>query len=316
MRSSSDVVITRMLPELNEEAYRELVWWMVERHRIYMRRFITGTPAPWTTDPILAEYKFTNVYRELDHVTWWMRTFFTKPNDDPTRPDLTLFNCAMFRVFGTIEAAQLLGWQRSGFNWRTTAAKAEKYRQTQGKLFTSAYIITNVARGVDSTHAKTRVVCEGFLKPLWEHKRELAAKMVASRSLEKSWELLGEFPGFGGQGFIAYEVITDLRWTSVLKKAADIHSWANAGPGARKMLNVLFDREITYHPKKSQTLSEMQMLYGVLRDTLVGEYLPSLEMRDVEHSLCETFKYWRTLKEFGRPKSYFYPRRDTYTHRP
>jgi hypothetical protein len=298
--------------DMNQEAYQSLRYWMKERHKIYERRFVEKRDPPWTDDPILREFKFTNVYRELDRVTHWMRRYWTSPNDDPTRPDLMLFNCALFRVFGTIEAAQVIGWQRGRFDWRTTAAKAEKYRQTEGKLFTSAYIITNAVRGTNPTHAKTRVVSEGILKPLWEQKRELAARMVESQSLEKSWELLGELSGFGGQGFIAYEVITDLRHTSVLRGASDIYTWANAGPGARRMLNVLFGRELRFRPPKSQTLSEMQVLQERLKEELVPGDLPTLEIRDVEHSLCETFKYWRTLKQFGRPKSLFVPSEGTY----
>ena len=36
-----------------------------ERHRIYLRR-ITGQPHPWTSDPVLSSYRFTNVFRAAD----------------------------------------------------------------------------------------------------------------------------------------------------------------------------------------------------------------------------------------------------------
>src|SRR5690606_30251911 len=42
--------------------------WMNERHRIWVRRN-AGHKWPWTEDPILREYKFTNVFREYDAVT-------------------------------------------------------------------------------------------------------------------------------------------------------------------------------------------------------------------------------------------------------
>jgi len=43
-----------------------------ERHIIYLRRQ-NGVKYPWTSDAILTEYSFCNVYRELDKVTEWLR---------------------------------------------------------------------------------------------------------------------------------------------------------------------------------------------------------------------------------------------------
>ena len=42
-----------------------------ERLAIYYRR-LKGLPAPWTEDPILAAYRFTNTYRALDRVTQYL----------------------------------------------------------------------------------------------------------------------------------------------------------------------------------------------------------------------------------------------------
>ena len=54
-----------------------------ERHQIYLRRK-AGQTKPWTTDPILQQYRFCNVYRELDTVTKWIRDNWRRPHcDDP-----------------------------------------------------------------------------------------------------------------------------------------------------------------------------------------------------------------------------------------
>lgn len=44
-----------------------------ERHATYLRRQ-SGAPEPWTDDPILRKFRFTNVFRELDRTTVWFRT--------------------------------------------------------------------------------------------------------------------------------------------------------------------------------------------------------------------------------------------------
>ena len=56
-----------------------------ERHQIYRRREV-GKSKPWTTDPILAEWRFCNVYRELDTVTKWIAANWREPHKDD--PDL------------------------------------------------------------------------------------------------------------------------------------------------------------------------------------------------------------------------------------
>ena len=38
--------------------------WINERHAIYLAR-VRGDSPPWTQDPILREYKFTNPFREM-----------------------------------------------------------------------------------------------------------------------------------------------------------------------------------------------------------------------------------------------------------
>jgi hypothetical protein len=44
----------------------DTLWaWVKQRHAIYIARR-ERKPAPWTSDPVLSQYKFTNVFRELD----------------------------------------------------------------------------------------------------------------------------------------------------------------------------------------------------------------------------------------------------------
>jgi hypothetical protein len=42
-----------------------------ERQRIYQKR-LRGEPQPWTADPILSAYKFTNVFRAADTVSRYL----------------------------------------------------------------------------------------------------------------------------------------------------------------------------------------------------------------------------------------------------
>jgi hypothetical protein len=42
-----------------------------ERQEIFIRR-IAGSPPPWTADPILREFKFTNAYRASDRLSQYL----------------------------------------------------------------------------------------------------------------------------------------------------------------------------------------------------------------------------------------------------
>src|SRR5271155_3462077 len=70
----------------------------------------TGSLWPWSSDPILNTYKFTNVKREHDRTTRWMREHWTGPNERSGSGEI-IFNCALFRYFGTSEFAAAIGWQ-------------------------------------------------------------------------------------------------------------------------------------------------------------------------------------------------------------
>jgi hypothetical protein len=136
------------------------------------------------------------------------------------------------------------------------------------------------------------------------------------QTIEGWTKYLESFHGWGG--FLAYEVATDLRHTRYLCDAPDIMTWANPGPGAKRGLNRLFGRPLKQEVSRSQAIEEMQaILSWSLKDmpTWVRSDAkdfkrypkPRLEMRDIEHSLCEVDKYLRVQTGAGRPRAKFNP---------
>jgi hypothetical protein len=292
--------------ELDAEPF---FYWINERHKIYLRRK-SGNSGPWTDDPILRDYRFCNVFRELDTVTIWIEENIRKPY---AKHHNLWFLLAMARNTnwpGTLR--QLL---------RETALPDEfdydqwksiyTGRQANGlKTFGNAYLITNGGKSMP----KEDFVFTHVLKPIWDATRagesrdfdelfDPAVNGGTQYSLEQVWKWFRNYNGFGP--FIAYEVVTDLRWTRYLRNAPDIMTWANAGPGALRGLNRLAGR-IADAPLRQQTaLALMRGLLAVANDvgSPLGNHIPgSLEMRDIEHSLCETDKYLRAKTGEGRPK--------------
>lgn len=94
---------------LNEEFVDEYFRDARERHAIYLRR-VSGMPRPWTDDPIMQNYKITNVFRELDKTTVHLRTHVR----DPLRGHpLVLPAVALYRWFTLIRSAETLFCQPS-----------------------------------------------------------------------------------------------------------------------------------------------------------------------------------------------------------
>ncbi len=298
----------RKVPRAIDPATPDMFWkpedffwyWMNERHMIYVKRHKMRLPKPWTDDKILQSYKFTNVFRELDTVSLWMREHWTKPNWNAPLWQ-TVLNCGIFRFFGTTEFAALLGWQKR-FEPEHMTDLAYAMLAGGGRVFTGAYIISNFGQ----RRPKQEVIVEDVLAPFAEECKAIAKVARKTRSLQATFEAMSHLYGFGGNGFMAYEIVSDLRHTKVLHDCEDNLTWANAGPGAKRGLNRIHERPLNAPVRPQQALEEMQELWrGAIRDGKVGQHIVKqarFEMREIEHSLCEFDKYMRVHNDEGRPR--------------
>ena len=258
-----------------------------ERHAIYLKRSI-GIDFPWTEDEILQTYSFCNVYRELDKVTVWIRENWKEPYAD--HPNLP-FAMAVARQINWPDTLQEIGFPE---HWNPERVKAimQGRMDRKEKVYTGAYMLTGTLGGT-----KVEQTIDKILTPLYESPPE-----ILPYSLEETWKKYLPYPGFSG--FMAYEVVTDLRYTKYLEDADDIMTWANAGPGAKRGLNRIHGRPLEQTIKPNQLTSEMLELLD-LASTYAGSFLPTLEMREIEHCLCEYDKYERVRLGEGRPRAKF-----------
>ena len=271
---------------MNERRVQDFNNFMIERHNIFIRKEINNEPYPWSNDSILTEYSFCNVYRELDRVTIWIRENWREPYAD--HPNLP-FAMAMARQINWPDTLEEIGFP---IEWRPDHVKTimqERMAKKQ-KVYTGAYMLTGTLGGT-----KVEQTVDKILTPLY------ANFPCHFTSLEDSWKSFLPYAGFSD--FMSYEVVTDLRHTKWLEKAPDIMTWANPGPGAMRGLNRIFGRPLDSKQKKPLFIQEMRDLLALLNNTP----LP-LEMRDIEHCLCEFDKYERTRLGQGRPRSRYKPR--------
>lgn len=271
-------------------------YWLQERHSIYIKK-TRGDPWPWTKDPILKEYKFTNCYRELDSGTIFCRKEIREPY--AAHPEL-FFNIAMYRLFNLIDTYEDIGFV-TNYDYENVIEPIIRYRRERGlQVFTGAHMITGTLGG-----DKIWQVFGLCLPALWERRRELEPK--DGDTLESAFNRLNKStPGFGP--FISYEVISDLRWTRYLCGASDIMTWANPGPGCMRGLNRLLGLSLnpTKQLPKEKYVHYIQKLLK-LSAVRLPDWMPPLEAREIEHSLCEFFKYEKVRLGLGHPRSRYVP---------
>lgn len=270
----------------------DLAYWINERHRIYVRRFEQVQPKPWTSDPILQEYKFTNVFRELDTGTKFLR-MMCQAHQDPT---LLVFNIIWYRLFNRFEHALDIGFMDD----IDVFLKKMKHKAAMGeKIFTSAHMTAGKA-GVSKLDYYLDACSQA-----WDEAENLAVACKHLNSIESAFNDLRGFQCIGP--FVAYEIASDFRWyPQILPKPYDVLNWANIGPGCMRGLRRLGldHKEDAIGYVYDQIHQHLQP--HVLLHVPEGKHVwPPFELREVEHSLCEFDKYQRVKTGVGRPRQRF-----------
>lgn len=283
-----------MIPE-----QEKLFWhWVNERHRITVKRQ-QGKPWPWTADPILQKYKFTNVFRRLDRETEHLVKRIAALKGNSSR--LRIFRHSVaFRLFCWHETYDTLN--RAGVldTWDRAAAHKAIAERDHKQVFTGAYIIPNMGE----TRPKVDLILDA-LTHLWCDAPALLQEMRWHNSIQHAVDLFRRYRGVGG--FIGYELACDLTYFPILNKAEDMFTWANPGPGAHRGLNRLFGRKMSTRGRTDQANKDMQRLL-LASKRKANKHVPPMQMRDIEHSLCEFDKYMRVHNgEEKRPKGVYRP---------
>lgn len=253
------------------------------RHYIWQARD-KGLPKPWTDVEILQEYKFCNVFRELDTVTIWVDKNIRQRWANHKYLWFALCVARRINLPVTLEHLDelLVDWDAD-----KVYSILEERKSSGLPIYNSAYSLTTASRKMDKN---TYTVYE-CLHKLWQKRDSITLMLENYNNLEESFDLLS-IGNPGISGFLAYEIVTDLRHTRYLNNANDIMSWANAGPGAIRGLNRIYDKSLTRKINACQANKDMQKLLS-LAELYNPDSFPKMEMRDIEHCLCEFDKFMR-----------------------
>lgn len=120
---------------------------VTERHKVHLCR-TRGDQPPWTTDPILQQWPFANVFRVFDRTSQFiLRNVIGKGDEDMQE---TIFRVILFRSFNKMETwEQLKEALGPELTWKDFSVEA--YEQVllalNGPIYGSAYIMPGAKLG-------------------------------------------------------------------------------------------------------------------------------------------------------------------------
>ncbi len=284
------IMVKRSLPTPSR-VYDSYWRFAAERQRIFIRRF-EGAQQPWTQDPVLAVYKFTNAYRASDRVSQYLIKQVIYRADLPSSPKDVFFRIILLKLFNKIETWQLLetalgGLTSASYNFHRYDAVLREAMQRGQRIYSGAYIMPP-GRGAFGDRAKHR----NHLRLLEAMIRDnLPARLQRARTMCEGFELLLSYPTIGE--FLAYQFITDINY-SELTNFSEME-FVVPGPGARDGLRKCFVDPGEYTDSDLiRRVADMQEAefarLGLEFETLWGR---RLHLVDCQNLFCEISKYAR-----------------------
>jgi hypothetical protein len=270
------------------------VYRIVERDAIQRKRE-AGEPWPWTVDPILRELYSINNHREDDRRTRWTTAHWRTPHADD--PDLW-FAMVVAAFVNLPDTLAEIGYP---VPWDPERFLAVMAARPKGRQYGSAYMIHAGPKGVP----KPTYQADKVFAPLWYWRDHLRPKV--GERLAEYFERLSRCRDMGG--FMAAQVIADLKYVEPLKSAADWWDWAASGPGSRRGMYRVLGRPLPkdaqnapWRAGESDWLSKMHDLGALIAPTLESAGIGRLHAQDLQNCLCEFDKYERARLGEGKSK--------------
>lgn len=268
----------------------ETYWkFAAERQAIYFRR-MTDRAGPWTDDPILRDYRFTNAYRAADRVSQYLIREVQYREDRPSSPKEIFFRTILFKLFNKIETWEAIEQAIGPVQWRH--ADLNRLNELLDALITSGRRIYSAAYIMPAPpfgHARKHANHLALLSRMMEDR--LPDRIRQAPSLETVYDLLVAYPGIGP--FLAFQYAIDLNYSDLLD--FDENDFVVAGPGALDGIAKCFERDsyksaedVIYRVADEQW--HWLRTFGVNFRPLAGRALRPI---DCQNLFCEISKYAR-----------------------
>ena len=291
MVTRTPTVFHHLAPVKFTNVFEDYWRFATERQAIFFRR-IFGKTYPWTRDPILAKYKFTNAYRASDRVSQFLIRNVIYRNDLPRTPREVFFRILLFKLFNKIATWELL--ERSigslifeEYSFNRYSNVLHRAMLSGSRIYSAAYIMPpgKIAFGRLKKHENHLLLLERMMAD------SLPERLEQTTSMQQGFEQLRAYPTIGD--FLAYQFITDINYSEITNYCE--MDFVVPGPGARDGLRKCFtDYGGLNEPELIRLIADRQEQeferLGLNFRNLWGR---RLQLIDCQNLLCEIDKYAR-----------------------
>jgi thymidylate kinase len=284
---------THILPIRPTIVYDSYWRFAAERQEIFFKR-VCGVQQPWTTDPVLVEYKFTNAYRASDRVSQYLIRHVIYREDLPAAADEVFFRIMLFKFFNKIETWEAL--QRAvgpitleDYSFPQYDRVLSKAMERGEAIYSAAYIMPSGGKtmGHDRKHRNHLALLERMVT------ESLPERLTEVSSMQKAFTLLRSYPSIGD--FLAYQYVTDINYSEITNFSEA--EFVVPGPGSLDGIRKCFtDLGGLGEPEIIKFMADRQeqefARLGLSFRTLWGR---PLQLIDCQNLFCEVDKYARVM---------------------
>jgi hypothetical protein len=225
------------------EVFQTYFEFTAERQSIYEKR-LRGEPQPWTNDPVLSQYKFTNPFRASDRVSQYLIRDVIYESGGSMEPGEVIFRGVHFKLFNSIDnwkaiKAEIGVPSRRTYNPRQHGKILGEAKKRGVKIWNTAYMQKPQYReDLPTKHERYLALLEKMVNDrVWE-------ELTAAKSYRQAYGVLRRYPLFGD--FLAMQILTDINYSPALN--FDENDFIVAGPGCldgmQKCFGIRPDQEL------------------------------------------------------------------------
>jgi hypothetical protein len=271
------------------EVYDTYWRFAAERQSVYLRR-LAGEQGPWTLDPVIRTYRFTNVYRAADRVSQYLIREILYREDRPQVAREVFFRTMLFKLFNKIETWEAIErklgpvtFENADFN--RISEVLEDSRRRGHAIYSAAYIMPAPRLGRVRKHDNHLALLSRMMD------ERLPDRIMQADSLATVYEMLLRYPGLGK--FLAFQYAIDLNYSTLLD--FDEADFVIAGPGALDGIAKCFSDSKGLRPEEviHRVADDQDRCFarlGISFQALEGRRLQPI---DCQNLFCEISKYAR-----------------------
>jgi hypothetical protein len=260
-----------------------------KRFDVFLKR-LSDSIGPWTSDPVIINNRFTNVFRASDRVSQYL----IKLQYENCEQDLedVFFKTILFKIFNKIETYNCLLNQLGSISFASYSF--QKYDNIltnelaqKNTIYSAAYIMPSAgsAFGYKFKHSNhlallAKMITDGLFQ-----------KIKDSNNLKEVYQLLLEYPSLGS--FLAFQYTIDLNYSELINFSE--MDFVVAGPGAKNGIMKCFATlgDYTFEDIIKMMADEQEKECERLEINLPNLWGRTLQLIDCQNLFCEVDKYLR-----------------------